>query len=80
MVDLCQYKNIFGNPGEGIHSYRIFNIAIIDVVIVLVIAWLISYIFKISFIITSVVLFISGIIVHRLFCVKTGLDILLFGN
>ena len=25
MVDLCKYKNIFGKPNEGFHSYRIFK-------------------------------------------------------
>ena len=80
MVDLCKYKDIFGKPKEGIHSYRIFNISIVDVLLVFIIAWLISYIFKISFIITSFVLFILGIVVHRLFCVKSTVDILLFGN
>jgi hypothetical protein len=26
----CKYKNIFGEEGKGVHSYRIFNIAIVD--------------------------------------------------
>ena len=26
---LCQYKNIFGEINTGVHSYRLFNIAII---------------------------------------------------
>ena len=30
---LCQYKDIFGKVGEGIHSYRFFNIAIADVLL-----------------------------------------------
>jgi hypothetical protein len=27
---LCKYKNMFGIPNKGLHSYRIFNIAIVD--------------------------------------------------
>ena len=31
-MSLCKYKNIFGEPNTGIHSVRIFNIAIFDVI------------------------------------------------
>lgn len=30
-MSLCEYKDIFGIPNEGVHSYRLFNIAIVDV-------------------------------------------------
>ena len=33
MIDLCKYKDILGKPGQGVHSYRIFNIAIVDVIL-----------------------------------------------
>jgi hypothetical protein len=75
---LCQYKDIFGIPGQGIHKYRIFNIAIFDVLITLIFAFIISYVFNINLIITIVLLFLSGIIVHRIFCVRTTVDKLLF--
>ena len=29
-MELCKYKNIFGLPNEGIHSYRFLNLAIIN--------------------------------------------------
>ena len=29
----CKYKDIFGKVGSGIHSYRIANIAIVDVLL-----------------------------------------------
>ena len=31
MWKLCKYKNALGVPGKGLHSYRIFNIPIFDV-------------------------------------------------
>lgn len=77
-MDLCKYKNIFGIPGQGPHSYRIFNIAIVDVILTIILAYIISYIFKISFVKTSITLFILGILLHRLFCVRTTIDKLLF--
>jgi hypothetical protein len=77
-MDLCKYKNILGIPGQGPHSYRIFNIAIVDVLLTLILAYIISYIYKISFVKTSITLFILGIILHRIFCVRTTIDKLLF--
>jgi hypothetical protein len=77
-MNLCKYKNILGVPGQGPHSYRIFNIAIVDVLLTLILAYIISYIYKISFVKTSITLFILGIILHRIFCVRTTIDKLLF--
>jgi hypothetical protein len=79
-MDLCKYKNALGVPGKGIHSYRLFGVAIADVIMTLIGALLISYSFKISFIKTAITLFILGIFLHRLFCVKTTVDKLLFPN
>ena len=77
-MDLCKYKSIFGNPNEGIHKYRFFNIAIIDVVFTFIGSYLVSRIFKYSFIKTLIIIFILGIILHKIFCVKTTIDKLLF--
>ena len=77
-MDLCKYKNIFGKPNEGVHSYRIFNLAIVDIIATLIAAFLISYFFKISFFYTCIFLFILGILFHKLFCVKTTIDKILF--
>ena len=77
-MDLCKYKNALGVPGKGIHSYRFFNVAIIDVIMTIVGAYVISYFYGYNFINTLLFLFILGIILHRLFCVKTTVDKLLF--
>ncbi len=44
MDGLCKYKNIFGAPNTGVHSYRIFNIAIVDALAVFIIAIVITMI------------------------------------
>ena len=75
---LCDYKNIFGEPGKGIHKYRIFNIAIVDVILTIVLAYFIAYLLKIDFFLTLLLLFILGIVLHRVFCVKTTIDKVLF--
>ena len=78
---LCKYKNILGEPGKGAHKYRIFNIAIVDVLLTIIIAFIINLLFPTyKFIYILVLLFITGIILHRIFCVKTTIDILLFGE
>ena len=76
---LCKYKSVFGEPGKGPHSYRIFNIAIIDVLFTVLFAWLISLVSNLSFTYTLIILFLLGIIMHRMFCVRTTIDKLIFG-
>ena len=77
-MSLCPYSEIFGRLGEGPHSYRIANIAIVDVLATLLGAFVISLFFKYNFLYVTVILFILGIILHRLFCVRTTIDKLLF--
>jgi hypothetical protein len=79
-MNLCEYKNILGEPGKGIHSYRLFGVSIADVLMTIIGAYILSWIFKLSFIKTLIFLFLLGILLHRLFCVKTTLDKLLFPN
>ena len=82
----CKYSEIFGKPKEGLHSYRLFNIAIIDVLLTILFGILIhkfiiiKYFKNIHILITIITLFIIGIIMHRLFCVRTTIDKLLFLN
>ena len=75
---LCKYKDALGKPKTGIHSYRIFNIAIADVIMTIIASLIISYFFKFNFWITLIVLFLLGILLHRIFCVKTTIDKMLF--
>lgn len=76
---LCQYANMLGECGQGIHSIRILDIAIVDVFVVLLIAHILSRIFhRISYKIFLAVLVVVGVAAHRLFCVRTGLDRMLF--
>ena len=80
-MNLCKYKNALGEPGKGIHSYRLFGVAIADVIMTIIASFLISYFFKFSFLKTLLILFLTGIVLHKLFCVRTTIDKLLFpGN
>jgi len=77
-LGLCKYKNAFGKPGEGLRKYRIFDIALYDTVVVIIIGLVFSWYTKYNVWLVLGVLFVSGIIVHRMFCVRTGIDKLLF--
>ena len=85
-MNLCKYKNIFGELGKGVHSIRIFNIAIVDVILTILGGILIQTILLqlfhiyIELTIVLVSLFILGILLHRLFCVRTTIDKLLFNE
>ena len=77
-MDLCKYKNALGEPGKGIHSYRLFGVAIADVIMTVIGAFLISKFSNYSFFYTLLFLFVLGIILHRIFCVRTTIDKLIF--
>ena len=80
MDNLCKYKDIFGKPKEGAHSYRIFDIAIVDVIFTILGAIIIAYIFNLDYTNTIIILFILGIVMHRIFCVETTVDKFLFSK
>lgn len=75
---LCPYRDILGKSGEGIHSYRIFDLAIMDILMTIIGAYLFSVITRYPFSYSLIGLFILGIILHRLFCVRTTIDKWLF--
>ena len=75
----CEYSEIFGKVGEGAHAYRIFDIAIIDVIFTIIGAFIIHWFlpeYKLVYIILA--LFALGIFMHRIFCVRTTIDKVLF--
>lgn len=76
----CQYRDILGKVGEGPHSLRIFDIAIVDVILTIIGAYVINlFVFpNCKYLLVLLVLFLLGIILHRIFCVRTTIDKLLF--
>jgi hypothetical protein len=74
-MSLCKYKNLFGKPNEGLHSYRIMNIAVVDVFMTIVAAYLLSILFNDSFVYISLALFILSILLHYVFCVDTTVNL-----
>ena len=75
---LCPYKYLFGKPNKGLHQYKLFNIALVDVIATVGSAYLISKFNNLDFKEVLFVLFLIGIIAHQLFCVRTTIDKLIF--
>lgn len=77
----CKYQNMLGKVNTGVHSIRFYNIAIIDVLLTIISAYIL-YLFypNYNFFVILACLFILGIGLHRLFCVRTTVDKLLFPN
>lgn len=67
-----KYKFLLGFPKKGIHSYRILDTAIIDYLLTILLAIIISYISNIPLVLTTILCFILGIIIHLLFGIETN--------
>jgi hypothetical protein len=81
MIEMfCKYKDALGKPNKGVHSYRIFNIAVVDVLLTIIVAAILSFFSKKNFFLVLLLLFILGIIMHYLFCVKTTVHMFIFGK
>jgi len=76
----CKYSNSLGKPNEGIHSYRFLGVAIVDVIFTFIASAMISFIFKFNFLIVLLFIFILAIALHRIFCVNTTINKLIFGT
>ena len=75
---LCEYKNLFGHPGTGIHKTRFLGLALWDVVFTVIGALIIAYATGWPIGYTVLGTFAAGIVVHRAFCVRTAVDKFLF--
>lgn len=75
----CQYKNMFGAAGTGIHQYRFLDTAIVDYIGTIVLAMIATKITKVPLVITTILAFVLGIVLHMVFCMKTGTETWLFG-
>ncbi len=75
-----KYSEIFGKPNTGFHSFRVFDIAVLDLLGTILISGLISYTFNFNFFLVLFIALLLGIILHRLFCVDTTINKLIFGK
>jgi hypothetical protein len=76
----CEFRDMFGKPGEGVHSFRVFDIAVVDVILTFLLAWGVSELLHVNYWVVLLALFLTAIILHRLFCVNTTVNVALFGT
>ena len=72
MCIFSKYSNIFGKPNTGLHSIRFLNVAIIDYILTIGLAFLITFLTSFPLVLSTICVFILGIILHYLFGVPTS--------
>jgi succinate dehydrogenase hydrophobic anchor subunit len=77
---LSKYKDVFGKPKEGVHKDRFLYMAATDVFGTIAISWVVSYFSNIRFWVVLFVIWLTAIVLHRLFGVQTTIDKFLFPN
>lgn len=75
---MCPYRNMLGRVGQGFHAPRLLDLAILDVIGTVGLAWLLRRATMWSWPASLFTMFALGILCHRLFCVPTTVDRLLF--
>ena len=70
-IDFSQYKNIFGEPGKGLHQYKFKGTSLVDYGLTILGAFIVTYYTDIPLVITTIVLLILGILFHSLFRIRT---------
>ena len=72
MCIFSEYKDIFGEIGKGAHKYRFLDTALVDYILTILGAVLITYLTDIPLVLTTIGLLIFSILLHYLFGVETN--------
>jgi hypothetical protein len=68
----CPYANALGEPGKGVHAARIFGISQNDLLMTIAASIITAYLFNISFLVSFIIWFVSGEVLHYLFGTNTA--------
>uniref|UniRef100_A0A6C0C0V8 Uncharacterized protein n=1 Tax=viral metagenome TaxID=1070528 RepID=A0A6C0C0V8_9ZZZZ len=70
----CQFADIGGVAGEGIHKWRVPGTPtpVVDFTLTLCVAWFIAWICSVSLALTTSLLILLGMFLHAIFCVEIG--------
>jgi hypothetical protein len=74
---LCKYAESLGTPGQGFHSH-FMGIAYMDIIATIIGSEIIAYLFDWNIYLVLLAVVLTGIFLHRLFCVRTTVDKWLF--
>lgn len=72
MCILKKYKNVLGVPKEGVHKLRFLDTALNDYIGAILLAIMLTFFTKIPLVLTTIMSFILGEILHYLFGVETN--------
>jgi hypothetical protein len=71
---LCQYRDVFGKPGEGFHKTRLFGLAAYDLIGTIILIIVISVLTGVNVLVVALFVSILTVMIHRAFCVDTALN------
>lgn len=87
-MSLCGYRDALGRPREGVHAARMIgDLARFDVLFTIIASLVLTGIIGRAsdtrcylrlWVLVALWLFLTGILVHRLFCVRTTIDRIIF--
>lgn len=77
---LCQYRDIFGKPGEGFHKTRLFGVAAYDLIGTIILIIVISFMSGYSLLLVGISVSLLTIFLHKIFCVETTLTKKIFSE
>jgi len=66
-----QYRDMFGKPGTGVHQYKLKGTSIVDYILTIVAAMILTYFTEIPLVLTTIGLLLAGIIFHKLFGIQS---------
>jgi len=67
-----KFKNIFGVPGTGAHQYRLLDVAIVDYILTIALAYTVSRVSGFPLVLSTILMFVIGIVLHWLFGLQTS--------
>ena len=68
----CRYANILGEPGKGVHSWRVGPFAAADTIATIIAAIITAYLYNINVWYSLIGWFIAGEILHWIFGVRSA--------
>lgn len=72
MCFFSKFKNVLGVPGKGVHKYRFLNTGAVDYFGTLLGGFILTYITNLPLVISTICLYLLGLILHLIFGVETG--------
>ena len=73
-MTVCPFRtsrDLFGKPGTGVHRFKFKGTSLVDYVITLGIAFLVTYLTGVPLVLTTIGMLVLGIVAHMLFGVPT---------